>query len=56
MKKECTDLKLKDRWQIMGLANETPRFTAQTMSSGVLVLLILFTVFTMTGRARNSSA
>jgi len=35
----------------MGLANETLRFTAQTMSSGVLILLILFTVFTMTGSA-----
>ena len=51
MKKECIDLKLKDRWQIMGLANETLRFTAQTMSSGVLILLILFTIFTMTGSA-----
>ncbi|MBE9509279.1 MAG: PQQ-binding-like beta-propeller repeat protein [Bacteroidetes bacterium] len=51
MKKECIDLKLKDRWQIMGLANETLRFTAQTMSSGVLILLILFTVVTMNGSA-----
>ncbi len=32
----------------MGLAKETLRFPVQTMSSGVLVLLILFTVFTMT--------
>lgn len=35
----------------MGLAKETLRFTAQTMSSGVLILLILFTIVTMTGSA-----
>jgi len=35
----------------MGLAKETLRFPVQIMSSGVLILLILFTVVTMTGSA-----
>ena len=35
----------------MGLSKESIRFTTKTLSFGVLVLLILFAVFTMTGSA-----
>ena len=42
---------LKDRRRTIGLAKKTVRLTAQIILFEVLVLLILFTIATMTGNA-----